>query len=466
MEKRAFALLLLAYVAACVVFSFLAAGFYQKDEVLHWLISRYAWAHPWLFLDIWGRPLVTFLYAFPARFGVLPARWLSILIGVGVIILTRRIAREMGLKSTIMTAFLTMTQPFFFLLSFCILTELTFALVLAAGMLLLLRKRLILSSLMISLTPLARPEGFPLVFLWACLILAGRKADSRTERLVSVLALAAGTFVWNLCGFIATSDALWLAHSFPWGGETGFYGHGSLLHYVAFLPVITGVAAFPFFVVGMTGMVARRRFQFLFWIFNGIFLVHMLLWTFGLMRSAGYVRYFVSVSPVIALISGYGWERAMDFFRRAEAKPGMAGRLRRLRLSLTAVVVLLATANAVVVAALLQPIEPLPEQVCVGRAAAWHREHCATHRVPQTFCSTPLFFFVSGLDRFDGAKHPVPTRENLSRAEPGSIFIWDSKSSVREDRLTLVTLTEMGWTVRAHFQALEEKYYRVVILER
>ncbi|MEK7845438.1 MAG: hypothetical protein AAB257_00550, partial [Nitrospinota bacterium] len=136
------------------LFSFLAIDLYQEDEVGHYLIAKYSWQHPLLFLDIWGRPLVTLLFSIPAQVSLGLTRFLSSLISLIVVYLTTYLAQIVLKKNEVrlVIPFLVF-QPFYFLLSFGILTELIFSLIFILWLIFVYKKRYTLATLFIALTP-------------------------------------------------------------------------------------------------------------------------------------------------------------------------------------------------------------------------------------------------------------------------------------------------------------------------
>lgn len=293
------------------LFSFLAIDLYQEDDVLHYLIAKYSWKHPLLFLDIWGRPLVTLLFSIPAQVSLGLTRFLSSLISLIVVYLTTYLAQIVLKKNEVrlVIPFLVF-QPFYFLLSFSILTELIFSLIFILWLIFVYKKRYTLATLFIALTPLARPEGFFFIILWAFIILFSSNLLV-FARIFLIVMSGIVVILWNTAGFLISSDPLWLLHSFPWGGQQAYYGSGSAFYYILLLPIITGIGAFPFFMYGLFHLIRSKKF-----LLPGIFifflLLHTMLWTFGLFRSAGFLRYFVCISPAIAIICVVGYKRIID----------------------------------------------------------------------------------------------------------------------------------------------------------
>ena len=60
-------LVLAVFAAVAVAYAFLSPGTYQDDDLDHYYVARQAWSDPALFLDRWAMPLVTLVFAVPAR---------------------------------------------------------------------------------------------------------------------------------------------------------------------------------------------------------------------------------------------------------------------------------------------------------------------------------------------------------------------------------------------------------------
>lgn len=71
---------------------------YQQDGGFHFLFARWSVEHPRFLVDVWGRPLFTALYAFPARLGYPVAKLLTLAIALAAAWNTARLARAHGLE--------------------------------------------------------------------------------------------------------------------------------------------------------------------------------------------------------------------------------------------------------------------------------------------------------------------------------------------------------------------------------
>src|SRR3954469_23406447 len=168
--------------AAVLVFSVLSLacaiasdGFLTADALSHYLYAKYALHDPTLLVDVWGRPLVTGLYALPAHFaGRLGVRITSLLVAVVCAFTAGRIARDQGVRPVVALLF-TLAQPLVFLNSFAEMTELPFAALAGLAFLAYQARWWWLAAALAALLPLTRPEGFEFVALAAVGLLANRK---------------------------------------------------------------------------------------------------------------------------------------------------------------------------------------------------------------------------------------------------------------------------------------------------
>src|SRR3984885_7946692 len=94
--KAAIALALMLCLGVALVLLFPGAP--EQDTDYHFLEARTAWSNPWLFVDVWGRPLYTTFYSLPALMGFTAARFFAVGIGVAIAWQTWRLARDLCLE--------------------------------------------------------------------------------------------------------------------------------------------------------------------------------------------------------------------------------------------------------------------------------------------------------------------------------------------------------------------------------
>src|SRR6202047_313319 len=239
LRNATIALALMALLGVALVFLF--PGCPEQDTDYHFLEARSAWRNPWLFVDVWGRPLYTMSYALPALLGFTAARFFAVGIGVAIAWQTWRLACDLHLERAWLVIPLLLGQPVFFELFPDLLTEPLFALVFVVALRWHLRGWMRRGMLVASLLPLARPEGVFLCLLWGGWVLAdGRKSGvpqrefiaRRLIRIVpSTLILATGVFLWWIGATCITRDPLFILHNWPATWHQGVYGRGTLFSY-------------------------------------------------------------------------------------------------------------------------------------------------------------------------------------------------------------------------------------------
>jgi hypothetical protein len=335
-NSKAFCWLIICALAGMAML-FLFDDGCQQDGGQHYLFARWAWVHQEMFVGVWARPLYTSIYAFPALIGYRAARALTVLICLAISYQTWRLAEDLRIDRAPLAIALVWLQPSFFLFCADNMTEPIFALVYVIALRLHHLGRLKAGMVMASLMILARPEGFFLGALWGIWVLTERQGDKETRRqgdfvlpfLVSpspclpfslspLLLLATGAFIWWLAALVITGDPLFIKHNWPsdWPMTGTIYGAAGLYAYLSRLPEIVGLFLLPVFIYGLWRMLKSRRLYTLTSSFLLLFILHTILRAYGLLGSAGYPRYLVTISPAIALIMLTGWNEMANLFER------------------------------------------------------------------------------------------------------------------------------------------------------
>lgn len=356
---------------------------YQQDGSAHYLLARWAARQPDLLLHTWGRPLFTTAYFLPAQLGYLPARLFTAVLFCATGFFACRIAGRLGLSRPWLACPLLAIQPMALLLSFDTLTETLFALILAAAVDLHLRGRTFAAAFLVSALPLVRPEGFPLCLFWAIVL---SRPWTRLPLLLT------GVAVWALAALLGTGDVLHPVRTWAWTHTTA-YGSIEPAWYLWVLPVAFGP-------VVLVGAFAARRLGWLPLLAGGFFALQAVLWQFGLFGSAGYPRYLVCVSPIVAVLAAAGLERIRPALRTAAL---LAGTL---------------FALAVI---------DLHQELWDGAPL---RRLARTDRPVRSVLASNAYVAVV-LDAGPHGVHPRNPRERnldlLREAEPGTFVVWDSR---------------------------------------
>ncbi|MDX2039943.1 MAG: hypothetical protein SF097_01785 [Acidobacteriota bacterium] len=320
-------LMVFALVGASLVWLYPDAE--QQDSANHFLFSRWAAIHPVYFVSVWARPLFTLIYFLPSQFGYPAAKLFTVGIGLITAWQTFRLAEGLKLRRAEMIVPLLWLQPALFALSSEVMTEMLFALLFVVALRLHLAGKITAGMLVASLLILVRPEGFFIGVLWGFWILdfgfwirrpVGREIQNPKSKIqiLRCLLLASGMVVWWLAALAITGDKLWIVHNWPhdWQVDGQANGTGPIWWYAAQLPLIAGLPLFVPFLVGLWDLLRHRKLGFATSSFLMLFGMHSLMFVFGWFGSAGYARYFVCISPVIALISLVGWNELADKWSR------------------------------------------------------------------------------------------------------------------------------------------------------
>ena len=434
---------------ACAV---LSDGFLTADALTHYLYAKYALGEPALLVDMWGRPLVTGLFAVPAALGGRPAvRATALLVALVCAVAAYRIARGQGVRRPALAFVLTLAQPLVFLNSFAEMTELPFAAFAGLAFLAYQSRRWWTAAALAGLLPLARPEGLEFVALAALGLIVNR-------RFLPLLLLPLPLLLWNHVGWELYGRSgpwwRWLIDHWPYAREST-YPRGNLLQFVFFLPAVVGPLVLPATLVGAwhaarpSGAAdedGHRRACRLMTVLipASIVAVHSLLYAFGKMASYGEPRYLLVAAPFWAVLSARGAEWMFD-----------AARWRHpMRWAAIAAVVPLAALP-------VHPVLPLrrpPHWESAGKFAAAYREQLAPAGYTRVLAAHPAVFYYLDVSPIDRGRVVEWHRDRVARPPAGTVLVWDpiySARNARTDRVvTLGDVRRAGWVEQTGVSAL------------
>ena len=355
LSRRIVPWVLILFAAVMALFS---TGFFEADEVTHFLYSRKMWEDWRALLSIWGRFGCTGLYGLAAPWGIVPTRLVAVgvtaLVGWGTAIVMRDLLPEehagrpwVRRHAVALVWLLLFAQPFFALNSFTVMTEMLLSCTWIWSAVVLVRCRqrpgrgMILAGLVLGLGGLMRPEGWIAVaawpiFAWCWLRLpAGASAAGGADGagrgglrggqllrtvLLSTLAAGSASLVWFVLGVYGYRDWLWMIHTFPWGVASPYGRSGMKFLFSMFISMggwmwlLIALGAWSLYrprKAPATDDSLPRRAQgrlLLVAPLAGVFLVHGILGSFGLFGSLSVPRYFICISPMAAILAVLGWD--------------------------------------------------------------------------------------------------------------------------------------------------------------
>ncbi|HVT89455.1 MAG TPA: hypothetical protein VHD56_11425 [Tepidisphaeraceae bacterium] len=420
------------FSALSIAAAITSQGFLEADACTHYMYARFAFQHPYFFIDIWARPVCTFIYSIPAVMaGRAGTQFTCLLIAIGCGLVAFRIAQKRNFRWPVLALIFTFAQPLLFLHSFNELTELPFALLLGLGFLAYVSRWWWAFALVIGLTPLSRPEGFGFLLLGALALIAHR-------RWIWLPLLALPLVAWDVAGWMAFGEPghwwRWLIDNWPFSAIST-YERGPFYYFVSLLPVFTGPLLLPFACVGLWLCVKPLRIERL----NDLLLAaiplsmlfgHSLLYATGRMASNGEPRYMLIVAPFWALLAARGWE--YTFAKLNWPEPiRLAG--------LAAILPIMANNYYRVI-----PLKLTDDWVHARDAAQWYQHASIAKNYPHFVTAHQgIYYFLGTMGTTDWR------RDALAVPTPGTLIVWDPMYAIyNSDQRRVIhldDLTQSGW---------------------
>jgi hypothetical protein len=314
LQQSILALLCVAFVIVIFLTQVdFAAGFNDGDSITHYRIAHWAWVHPMLFLDNWGKPFFTMLCSPFAQFGTTGGQIFNLLCCVASCWITFLFAEKLKLRYAWLTPLFVAFAPVYYTTVVTVLTEILFGLVLVCSVYLIVKERYTAAAILVSFLPFCRSEGYLLLPLFGLVFLLFRKYKS-------IPWLAFGTLVYSAIDSFAHGDFLWVFHKNPYtAAGTDIYGHGTFTH---FFDATKGLAGIPLtfaFIIGLLfclyafarskGNNNNREVILLVLIFGcciTYFMAHVIFWWKGLFGSFGMFRVMAAIMPLWAVGALFG----------------------------------------------------------------------------------------------------------------------------------------------------------------
>lgn len=429
-------------LVACLFFilvSFVSSGsLYGGDSYAHYLIAKYAFAHPLNFLDHWGKPLFTLLSSPFAYFGFHGMLLFNILVCFAASYIALLTARKLKYNNLPLVVVFSLFAPIFILLMFSGLTEAVFSLFLIAGVYLFIDRKFIVAAILISFIPFVRSEGLLFLFWFSVLLLFKKQYKA-------IPFLLFGVLFYSILGGLISGDFLWLITNNPYKATDSIYGHGTLFYYFTNISSTFGMIVFVLSILGLFAvgfqMLKRRvdeegsevRFNELFLIsFSavGYFVFHSVVWWKGWLSVLGDARFMAAIVPLVAIIALKGFNTIVLPIKNRFVVYGM-------------VVVL---AMSVVFFGWTKhtlPAHLTSEDVVVNDAVQWIKEHKYEQNLVVYY--NPIVPVLLDKDPYDNSqiRWMVPDCENPEKDVPSNtIFIWDGHFSAWEGKISLQKMKE------------------------
>jgi hypothetical protein len=464
-------LAILAFAACSLAAAATSRGFLESDGATHFIFARHALEQPIFFIDIWGRPLCTALFATPAHVaGLFGVRATSMLCAIGCALVAMAITRGQqpgdipevpplpvrrgrageGVDHQALLALVfTLGQPLFFLHSFSELTELPFALVVGLAFLSYQRQWWWLMAIFAVIAPLGRPEGFAFLLL-AFLILAIHR------KWLPIIILPVGLIAWTIAGHLLVGSDhgwyRWLIDHWPYEANSE-YQRGPLLYYLAVLPMLVGPFAFPALWIGIWQSLRskaaghqRRVDRAIAILPLSLLAGYSVLFYLGKFSSSGALRYLLIVAPLWGCLTARGWQWAFDRLNWQRA------------VSWAALAVI-----APGIVNWIYPFIPLKQSASWNQAekfVRWYDSSKLKQSRPRVLCNHPGIYFYMNVSPWD-RKYVEPwTRAAIDHPASDLAVLWDRDfclgNSDPKMVITIEQIRQAGWVEDPAAEALSD----------
>jgi len=410
-------------------------GYGGGDNVLHFLISRFAFNHPHLFFHHWGKPVFTILSSPFAQFGFTGICLFNVIVSVSTCMIAWLAAKKMQLKASELVVFLMAFSPVFFFTATSSLTEPLFALFATASFLMFLQRKYIPAAVVFSFIIYIRSESFVLFPLFAIALLLVRKWKALPF-------LLTGFIVISLAGYPFYKDFFWFFTQMPYNIGHSIYGSGSLFHFAVNYKEVFGLPLLVFVVLGSFVLLldffvkktyTNRENLAVLLLLTGIpfvfFIAHSWVWYKGIGGSLGLLRVMACVIPFFALIGMHGFHKLIYIVSLFSSKV----KIFFLATAMLWCAIALSTYRPGYIFRAEEPEILLKQTVDFLKSEGLNHE-----RIYYFNPLVPLF-----LDKDPWSDEMVDVTSGLmilSKLEPGDIYIWDAHFGPNEGQTPLDSL--------------------------
>lgn len=409
------------------------------DSYNHYLIARYSWKYPYLFLDQWGKPLYTILASPFANMGFSGVKLFNIFLWLGSAWLTWATVKKLGMNYAWLGFLLVLLPQVSIENSISGLTEYLNEFLLILFLYLIATKRFNLAALVCGLLPFARSEGFVIMAA------AGFYLVFIEKKYKSLLWFVAGPVIFNILGWIVEGDPLWIITHNPYlkaqDLNLNFCGTGSLWHYVKQARFIFSLAGALLVIPGilLSGHFSFKKEnnttflnKYMFWLAGGIFSlyfgVHSYIWWKGMMGSCGYTRVMIVITPLMALLSAYAIHSlSQNFIRYKHYLQGIA-----------IVLVLVSISQSYKFIKYKFPMEISDEQKEFVKVAMWLKTY--DYHDNMIYFLYPYLNILANIDPYDKKHFEFLWSFDFDYSPVGSVLIWDGHFGPNECRIPLEKL--------------------------
>ncbi len=451
------------------IYSRYSNGFYQDDEVAHFINMRDFWSDPFIIMSNWGKPGWKIFMVLPSLLGYDFTVIFNSIITAFTAYFTILLAKELKLRNSILAGILFAFQPHLVQLAFRSYAEVFTGLLLVLTLYFYFKDKLIISALMCGLAFTVRQESALLCLILAIFMIMQKKY-------VPILYIAIFPLIINLIGFLKTGDPIWAWTEMQSLSDFNLGIDRSFFHYFQVFIYIAGPVVFTLFLVGVVypftlkdkkEFINRELIVYLF------FFVVLLFQCYLVVKGTnpGSWRYLLQVSPFAAIIALIGFDQALnmkvkkyvlsvfaasaviillflskestgllltektEYIKLLTAAALMAGFILMVLMSreikFGQILILTALLSVGYTFYTEKPKQQGPENITVNQMADWYKSN--VDKSTQVLYNHSLILFYGDIFGEQKKKFTILTKKSLEEAPKGTIIVWDSHYSYRPE---------------------------------
>lgn len=404
----------------------------EADSINHYLFARYAATHPELLLNHWAKPLFTLLAMPFAQFGFIGVKIFNALCSFFSLYFVYRIAQSFNWKRPYLAPFFFILFPLSFTTTFSGFTEPLFALILLISIHWVIQNKYTAAVLLISFSPFVRSEGLIILGVFALFFILQKK-----YKLLPVLVF--GHIFYALVGSFYYSDLLWVINKIPYAEWSTPYGTGTFFHFFEQLNYALGIPLYILFWLGfifltvhiIRGLKTKQSELLILLCFAAFFIAHSLFWKLGIFNSMGLKRVFAAVSPLMAIISLYGFNLLS---RIPNVKTAQTFQI----LSFIYIIIFPFTSNPAAVD-WKKDLNLSIAQQTAEEAANFIQKNYPDHRIVY---ADPYLAHAFDFDPFDLEEALILSKESTHQISTEDLIVWDNWHAVTDQNIPLKQMNQ------------------------
>lgn len=341
---------------ACFTFFATNAELLEVDEVAHYSLNRSIPSNPRFLINPWGKPLfsiISFLVILATNdVGLISIRPMNVLISMTTCFITYKLCKKLESSEfwAFSSIFLVAFSHLFLKISFSALTEPLFTLLLILSIYFFYFEKFSFSAFFISLSCIARQEGFLLLPVWWLFLFKSRRALLITMIFPTSWAVLLWLNAYSPLYMITMYSEVVNPLVANWEGQniTG-KGFSSFLYYPSNVITILGTLTFILFLIGFVYNWKNKTYALLYLTIISYLFFHSIILVFPYFGSVAFLRYLYPIIPLMAIFSTSGLRKLSSFFYLVGQKITKAKLSKNLQKMIASIILLILSLNCLLV---------------------------------------------------------------------------------------------------------------------